>query len=422
MGLRKSPPHTYFKTINGIQYLYARKQIKGKVYQEVLGRADELSQQKALRARDEFLLKLRNGGKNPSSRNSELPALKITSTSKIDQFPNPTLKEYYDGFDIIYGTLRTLDQYKRHFRFLIDFLGEDIKLHQLTREQAFNFYQHHRDITKLADKTLMNMKRSLVAVYSKAMKIGKIFDDLKNPFSYIPKLKTKIRKRIASKEEEELLYRNAQEWVIPILITAFNTGLREENLLSLKWSNVRWKLRSFYVTHAKINQEGYVPWNTNMQKLMLLLKEHKGSNEHLFLNKYGIPYHKEGDDNSGRRALRTTFRTTRRNAGIEDFTFHDIRKTVKTRLASKGVSSDHSDYLLGHVYEGARKFYIHLGEDDIEDLRSSFEKLLFYNSAYLNKYLDIPSSTKKTCIKCKTEFDSSLKFCSYCGKLLKNLY
>ncbi|MCB0739386.1 MAG: tyrosine-type recombinase/integrase [Bacteroidetes bacterium] len=143
-----------------------------------------------------------------------------------------------------------------------------------------------------------------------------------------------------------------------------------------------------------------------------------GHNEYLFLNKYGRPYHKEGIKNSAKNAFASTFKTTKKNAQVEDFTFHDIRRTVKTRLVSKGVSSDHSDYILGHKYEGARKYYISISEQNIEDFRPSMEKLLFYNCDFLNDYLGITPTSKRSCESCKIEYDENSNFCSKCGNKL----
>jgi len=424
MGLKKLPPNTYIKDNNGIQYLYARKQIKGVVHQEELGRIDKLSSYSALKKRDEFLSKITNGQNHSTV---DLPVFKSESTLEIDSFPNPTLTKYYSEMDKIYGDLGTLEQYKRHFKSFIDFCHEsklgDIKLHKVTRRNATDFFDFRRDSkvrkdNKLANKTLLNIKRSLVAVYNKAISNGDISHELLNPFAHYAIKNDKIRNRTASEEEEQRLYSNAKEWVVPIFITAFNTGLRVDNLLRLKWTDVRWESKSFYVLHAKINQYGYIPWNTNMQKLMIILHQMSGHNEYLFLNKYGRPYHKEGIKNSAKNAFASTFKTTKKNAQVEDFTFHDIRRTVKTRLVSKGVSSDHSDYILGHKYEGARKYYISISEQNIEDLRPSMEKLLYYNRDFLNDYLGITSISKRLCESCKLEYDEKSNFCSRCGNKL----
>lgn len=425
MGLRKLPPHTYIKTINGSEYLYARKQIKGVIHQEELGRVDKLNTYSALKKRDEFLSKITNG---ESHSKVDQPVFKSESTLEIDSFPNPTLNEFSSELDKIYGDLGTLDQYKRHFKSFIDFCQNecklsDIKLHKITRMNASAFFNFRRDSkvngdNKLANKTLLNIKRSLVAVYNKAISNGYISHELHNPFAHYEIKNNKLRERTATVDEEQRLYSNAKEWVVPVFITAFNTGLRVDNLLRLKWADVKWDSKSFYLLHAKINKYRYIPWNTNMQKLMIILQQMSGHNEYLFLNNFGKPYHKKGIKNSAKNAFASTFKTTIKNAQVADFTFHDIRRTVKTRLASKGVSSDHSDHLLGHTYEGARKYYIFISEEHIEDLRLSMEKLLYYNCDFLNNYLGIAPISKRSCESCKLEYDEESNFCGRCGNKL----
>jgi integrase len=72
-----------------------------------------------------------------------------------------------------------------------------------------------------------------------------------------------------------------------------------------------------------------------------------------FLTPQGTPY----------RNLRTAFEGAVQQAGLEDFTFHDLRHTFASRLVMAGVDLPTVKELLGHKGIAMTLHYTHLSTD-----------------------------------------------------------
>ncbi len=69
------------------------------------------------------------------------------------------------------------------------------------------------------------------------------------------------------------------------------------------------------------------------------------------------------DDGHGIRSLRTAFERAVKKAGIEDFTFHDLRHTFASHLVMGGVDLLTVKELLGHKSITMTLRYAHLSPD-----------------------------------------------------------
>src|SRR5262249_57562126 len=78
-----------------------------------------------------------------------------------------------------------------------------------------------------------------------------------------------------------------------------------------------------------------------------------GRREGVFGNREGTPY----------RSFRSAFERAVRRAGIQDFTFHDLRHTFASRLVMAGVDLPTVKELLGHKDITMTLRYTHLSTD-----------------------------------------------------------
>jgi integrase len=169
----------------------------------------------------------------------------------------------------------------------------------------------------------------------------------KNPCSKVKRLReNNIRTRyLTDAEEKQLMDAIAGpfERLRPIIILALNTGMRQGEIVGLKWSNVDWQREIIQVTNTKNADDRAIPMNDTMKALLLKLWRDR-STERVFNEQAGpVSY---------------SFRRLARNAKLVDFHFHDLRHTFATRLAP------HTDAftlaaLLGHKTLAMTARYTH---------------------------------------------------------------
>jgi len=140
--------------------------------------------------------------------------------------------------------------------------------------------------------------------------------------------------RILSREEERLLLANCTEHLKPILLTALNTGMRKEEILSLTWDKIDIGKRLITVENTKNGEYRVVPMNLELTNALGNVKRR---GKEVFSQASGERY----------TNIRTAFEAAVRRAGIPHIRFHDLRHTFATRYMEKGDVVTLKD-ILGH--------------------------------------------------------------------------
>ncbi|MBU4232833.1 MAG: site-specific integrase [Desulfobacterales bacterium] len=144
----------------------------------------------------------------------------------------------------------------------------------------------------------------------------------------------------------------------PLVETALLTGMRRGELLALKWEQIR---NGFIYLEAGMVKSGkgrQIPIN---DRLAEVFKEVRRGNqlksEFVFC------------DSQGRRfyAVKRSFASACRRAGVEDFRFHDLRHTFASRLVMRGASLKAVQELLGHADMKMTMRYAHLSHEHLRD-------------------------------------------------------
>jgi len=164
-------------------------------------------------------------------------------------------------------------------------------------------------------------------------------------------------------DEEERLLAKAGPKLREICIFALNTGMRQGEILALRWKHISFEQGLIQVEHTKNNLTRYIPINKTVRKLLLLKYEVRESDTAPIFN-----YRHSGP-------LRNGFWWACKHAGIKDFRFHDLRHTFASRLVMKGVHIRVIQQLLGHQSLKMTERYTHLSSvslasavDLLEDL------------------------------------------------------
>jgi len=160
------------------------------------------------------------------------------------------------------------------------------------------------------------------------------------------------RTRYLTAEEEDRLLAACSEDLKPLVITAMYTGLRKGELLSLTWGDVDLQQRQLRVqaSYSKNGRARTVTMNALVLQTLQATKDSEDPMALVFTNGCGRPY----------RYCRDTFERACRKAGIEDFTFHDLRHTFASRLVMAGIHLAVVEELLGHTVLSMTMRYAHL--------------------------------------------------------------
>ena len=172
----------------------------------------------------------------------------------------------------------------------------------------------------------------------------------KNPCKSVKKFPIKNTTiRYLNKEEEYRLMKKLPEYLKPIFITALNTGLRKSNILQLMWEQVNFELKHIEILENKGNKHLIIPLNKKMLELLREL-HYEGAKGHIFVNPKTGTYYKD---------IKKAWHSALKEAGIENFRFHDLRHTVGTRMAVNNVPIHIIKTVLGHSEIKTTMRYLH---------------------------------------------------------------
>ena len=118
----------------------------------------------------------------------------------------------------------------------------------------------------------------------------------------------------------------------------------------LRWSNVDFGLNLINFTETKTNRDRAVPMEPIVREALLELSQQSSNAEYVFTNP---------DTATRYTDVKKSFSAACREAGITNFTFHDLRHTFGTRLADAGVDVVKIKELMGHASIVTTMRYIH---------------------------------------------------------------
>lgn len=179
-----------------------------------------------------------------------------------------------------------------------------------------------------------------------------------NPVSRSKKMKEpRGRVRFLSEEERIRLLQECKDSYLPalypIVILAISTGMRQGEILKLRWSDIDFDRRQLVIHETKNNERRVVPVVSEAHRV---LKEYgkvrQINSEHVF----------PAGARSGVQAIRKAWEAALAKAEIADFRFHDLRHSAASYLAMNGATLAELADVLGHKTLQMVKRYAHLSE------------------------------------------------------------
>ncbi len=247
-----------------------------------------------------------------------------------------------------------------------DFKVEDLEKYQALRAKAglkpSSIHQERIWVGAMVRKADDNEKIDprIVKVFRRAKKVFKAGSN--------------ARDKVLSIEEYQRLLNTSPDHLKDILIMAYNTGMRPDEMYGLKWSHID-REKGFIRLPAEATKEGRaknIPINTHAKKVLNAQPRHIN-------HEYVFTYRGEPIKTRIRKSLSRACRDAKILYGRdvqEGFVFKDMRTSVKTNMAAAGVDEAYRNFILGHSMQGMDKYYMKPTEDDLHEAMGRYTKWL----------------------------------------------
>lgn len=221
----------------------------------------------------------------------------------------------------------------------------------------------------IANKTVNNR----VSILNTSLSMAYEWLHLETPKPHAKRLKCPSPKTDhLSSEECSRLLDNSNGIVQELILTALRTGMRQGELKGLQWDSIDWQSGNLVVRHSrcdhrkvldtpKSNRERAIPLDSKVRDVLFARREDVG---YVFLDTDGQPF-------NARRMSRYLTDVCSK-AGVRRITWHVLRHTFASQLATKGVPLHAVQALLGHTTIITTMRYAHVAPST---LRSAIDLL-----------------------------------------------
>ncbi len=227
------------------------------------------------------------------------------------------------------------------------FFGEKY-LHEITPLDIEKYKRRRQG--QVSNATVNREVGCLKHIFAKAVEWRMVKE---NPGRKVRLLREKnARLRYLEEKEIARLCDACPEHLKPVVIIALNTGMRKEEILSLRWKDVDFRTRTISVLDTKNGESREIPINDLVHESLLAMRRLPDS---------PWVFCKENGERYGN--VRKSFEGAKKRAGIVDFRFHDLRHTFASHLVMAGVDLKTVQELLGHKSFEMTLRYAHLSPD-----------------------------------------------------------
>ncbi len=260
---------------------------------------------------------------------------------------------------------------------------------QVERKSRLDWWSSKIGYCLLADITPATISTHKNAMTQSAATIDKYIKNLQHVFTIainewgwlsdnpVKKVKSpelpRGRVRFLSDDERERLLKACKEspnqLLYPCVILALSTGMRQAELMELKWSDVSLKDGYLILYKTKNGDTRRVP----LSGLALSILQ-----EHAKIRRIDTPllfpstrYPQQPID------LRKAFANALKAAEITNFKWHDLRHSCASYLAMNGASMAEIAEILGHKTLSMSKRYSHLSDGHVSNVVASMNEKIF---------------------------------------------
>lgn len=333
-------------TDTGKKSFYIRKKLQGKAIRVCLGTYPTMSVEKARKTAYEKLNMLADN-KNPN-----IEKKKLSNTITLKELFN----KYYNDYAKLHTKPRTYKENKAAYERYFSSLDSKL-LNTITRDEVEQIIINLNQTNGIhaANKALVLLRH----IFNKGIEWGV---DISNPTVGIKKYRVQSRDRFLNANEVmkffQSVYAYPNEYVKAYVLISLFTGQRRSNVLSMSWQSIDFKNKIWYIRETKNGEPLTVPLVEQVIKILLKLKENSSS-EWVFPSKSSQSGHYE----EPKRA----FKSILKEAGIENFRIHDLRRTLGSYEAITGTSLPIIGKSLGHKSSQSTEIYARLSLDPVRN-------------------------------------------------------
>ena len=301
------------------------------------------------------------------------------------------LHQWLDGYVKTNCSQRTLDGYQSIIEHhLIPALGH-IQLKHLNPQVIQAYYG--KACEKLSARTVHHQHRVLSQSLKYAVRQGYLG---RNPAELVdpPSPRKKVMRTLTPGEVEVLLDMAKDNRYYPVIYTALSTGLRQAELLGLRWRDIDLDMMSISVSQVLYKRRGVYQFKepktsrsrrrvATTPKLALFLKQYRAGRENLYLELgqilsldslvFGTPEGKPFNPS----VLSHDFGRMVKRIGLEGVRFHDLRHTFASLMLLRGAKPKVISEALGHASVAfTMDTYSHIIEGMQEDAMALLDEVL----------------------------------------------
>jgi len=268
------------------------------------------------------------------------------------------LNDWLSGYAKTRCSQRTQDGYETLIKNHLEPALGHILLKDLQPRQIQAYYG--KACEKLSPRSVQKHHRLLSQALKYAVKhgvLGRNVCDLVEA----PRWKGRTMRTLTTGELEVLLEAAADSVYYPIIYTAVSTGLREAELLALRWRDLDLDMCSISVSRTLYKRKGVVQFKETKTdhsrrrvamtpKLALYLRDHQLesqlSGEPVGLD--ALVFSKQGGKPLDASMLTHAFHDIAKRMGLENVRFHDLRHTFASLALLRGAKPKVISEALGH--------------------------------------------------------------------------
>ncbi|MEC4747220.1 site-specific integrase [Methylomicrobium sp. Wu6] len=226
--------------------------------------------------------------------------------------------------------------------------------------------------TQRSPATVVRYMAALSHAFGVAVKEWQWLED--SPMRKVKKPKeSRGRVRFLDDDERERFLIACKEssnaWLYPCVILALSTGMRQGELMGLRWPDVDLKVGAIILHETKNGERRRVPLSGLALELL---------HEHAKVRRLDTDLLFPGNINAQKPIdLRSAFENALKRAEINDFHWHDLRHCTASYLAMNGASLAEIAEVLGHKTLAMVKRYAHLSDGHVSSVVAAMNAKIF---------------------------------------------